>query len=212
MKPKIVFLFFFAVIVSFSTMSFAQLKTGLTINGSPIGNISNTIIGNDPLMTEIRELGGTLSTNYKCNVSLGYKFRIQPEKPFFYDLDLFLGLKQYDYNYFFSEVRLNDENREYTFVRRRDVQFHFYYTSLNFSFNYLLYKRIYVGCGMEPTLYLSDSESPKFDIPVTLQAGFNWDIIGIALNYKIGLANPLSNKDFASGNLNELQIQLFIPF
>ncbi|MDR1762579.1 MAG: hypothetical protein LBR64_01300 [Dysgonamonadaceae bacterium] len=191
----------------------AQSKNGLILGGGT-GNISN--VSETGKLKEILDLGGTKTFDYKFNFAIGYKFRIQPEKKsFFYDLDLYAGMKRINWDYkvldnYFEYGKDNPYGDDVKTLGSRSDDFNYYF-SLNASYNYNIYKNLHIGAGLEPTMYFESGW--KFDSSLTFRVGYDFKYVDIAIGYKVGLLNPLKQKDaFLSGNLNDLQIQLFIPF
>jgi hypothetical protein len=86
--------------------------------------------------------------------------------------------------------------------------------SVNPNYNYRFYRRFSAGAGLEPALYFKDAHDAKwkFDCPLSLKLGYDLKHIGFSLNYKIGLFKIMKSDQFSSGNLNDIQLQLFIPF
>jgi hypothetical protein len=163
----------------------------------------------------------TKSSKYKFNIAIGYKFRIQPQnKSYFLDMDLYAGLKRFEYGF----SHYGEEIREDGFIIFHNEGSHtsgtYYYFAINPTYNYKVYKNLYFGAGIEPTLYFTgiDKDKWRFDIPPTLQIGYDFKYLGIAVGYKVGILDIIKskNKDSRSylkaGDLNDLQIQLFIPF
>ena len=214
---KKIILLFFILISTDST--FAKLKSGLLISGGTFGSISNVASGDDLFVNEILSLGGGFSSKYHFNAALGYKFKLESAQAHFYDIDWFIGMKKFSCDFTYYEMTPNDPINPYIF-KGKSIENFYYFTSIAFSYNYKFTDKIYLGIGIEPTIYFFENEyeepgriySWKFDVPLSMRIGYNWSFIGVALNYKIGLANPLASMDFRSGNINEFQLQLFIPF
>jgi hypothetical protein len=86
-----------------------------------------------------------------------------------------------------------------------------YYGSIGATYNYSIFKDLYIGAGIEPTAYRTDGKW-KFDVPPTVKIGYNLKFAEVALSAKAGLFNVLESSKLSSGHLNDLQLQLFIPF
>lgn len=199
-------LIFFIHFACFSGV-LAQFKSGLIISGGK-GNLSNVQPGSNDIMKEIFQNNGTGTTNYKFNIAVGYKFRIEPQsKPFFYDLDIYIGMKSYTYEYTAEKMQ---DSTLYFYGNSGNINL--YYTSLKMSWNYKIIKGLYAGAGIEPTIYLNNDSSRKFDIPLSTQIGYNFKYVEVIAGYKLGLFNTLPSGHFESGRFNDWQIQVFIPF
>ena len=198
----------------------AQLKSGMIIQGG-VGHLSN--IGEAPggILDEIVKLGGSKTTEYFFNASLGYKFRIEPaNKTYFYDIDWAIGLKRINFDYYYigegeTTIDENGNIHEISSDRGAEGRNAFYYMSINPNYNYRFYRKFSGGAGLEPMIYFKDGYNDKwrFDCPISLKVGYDLKHIGFSLNYKIGLFNIMkTDKLFSSGNLNDIQLQMFIPF
>jgi len=196
---------------------FSQTKSGLIIAGGS-GFLSNLKEGKG--LQEILDMGGTKKNQYKFNVAIGYKFRIQPQnRSHFFDMDIYAGLKKFNSEYFYyGQETTNDGQIIYNSISS-GAGGTYYYFSFNPSYNYKIFKNLHLGAGIEPTLYYVDGQGKwKFDIPPTLRIGYDFKYLDIAVGYKIGFLNVIksnvSNRsnNFSSGNLNDIQLQLFIPF
>ena len=217
MSKKIIFALFLCCA---SMQLFAQIefRHGLILSGGT-GNVWNKKLDtNLEWVKETLELGGKFSTFGVYNAALGYKFRFEPKpKRIFYDIDLFLGFKKYGEKYgdessrFYLPEGENSPNIGYG-ERKTNT----FYTSLNPSFNYRINNRFYAGAGLEPTVYLrfdGKLHAEKFDMPFTTRIGVDLKYVEFALGYKIGFLNRMEGEYyFKSFNLNDLQLQLYIPF
>jgi len=208
-KYLIIFLLFIGNLSVFS-----QTKSGLIIAGGS-GNLSNISEETGGRLDEILNLGGLKLNKYKFNVALGYKFRIQPQNQYhFFDIDLYAGLKRFNYEYLYIVQETTDDGQIVFFHKGASSSSAYCYFAFNPSYNYKIYKNLHFGAGIEPTLYYADGQGKwKFDIPPTLRVGYDFKYFDMAISYKMGLLNVMkSSRDFSSGNLNDIQLQVFIPF
>lgn len=186
----------------------AQFRSGLILGGG-IGSISNVDLSHNDIMGEIIQANGTGSVDYKFNAAVGYKFRFEPQaKPFFYDVDMYVGMKKYTYEYFAKSMP--DDPIPYFYGNSGDINL--LYTSLHLSWNYKINKGLYAGAGIAPLFYFNKETAKKFDASLLTKIGYDFKFIEIAAGYNVGLFNTLKPEYFASGRLNDWQIQLFIPF
>jgi hypothetical protein len=193
MKIKIVLFLLCCSIYSIS----AQTKSGMILSG---GNGNFRDIKQNDYRNE-----GDFQNKYTLGV--GYRFRIQPKNPsFFYDLDLNLGLKHYNYaGVFYHEM--------YDNMVHSSGKLNFLHVSLNGSYNYKMLKGLYAGIGIEPTVYYIDVTSKYlFDIPLTAKLGYDLKYFGLEVGYKLGFTDVIYPSYFASGKRNDWQISLYIPF
>ncbi|MDR0575084.1 MAG: hypothetical protein LBG96_13870 [Tannerella sp.] len=209
---RIIILIFFCTFIGYTS---ARFKSGLILSGGK-GNISNSTLSSNILRHEEDELSRyTHTVGNKASVAIGYKFRFQAEsKRFFYDIDLYSGIKPLrikysDYDYYQSTGAIESGNAPavYGITSTKDT---YYYFSINPSWNYHIVKGLHAGVGIEPTLYYFSEL--KFDTPITARIGYDFRFIDIALKYKAGLLNAMNPDYLSSGRFNDWQIQVFIPF
>ncbi|MDR0575088.1 MAG: hypothetical protein LBG96_13890 [Tannerella sp.] len=189
------------------------LEHGFIINGGT-GYFRDVELPLEGPVSEILKNGGHGDIDYKFHVELGYKLRIDNKaKPFFFDMDLSVGIKKYKYNYLalteYDPENGDDESisSRYSFVRGN---LNLFTASLNATFNYKIYKGLYAGAGIAPTLYLKGFYP---DFPLTAKLGYDLKFVGVSAGYKYGLLNALKdNSDFSNGKTGEWQVQLYIPF
>ncbi|GHV21911.1 hypothetical protein FACS189428_3100 [Clostridia bacterium] len=210
MNKKFILMLFLCCL---STQIFSQFRSGLILGGGINHPWNGKLNTNLPMVQELLEWNTNCEffTYSGYNASLGYKFRLEPKpNSFFYDIDLFLGFKSYGDAYYYDYY---DSSGSYR-MRSHDERKSDFYTSLNLSANYRINKRFYAGAGLEPTVYNMNHEGFKrsFDMPVTSKIGVDLKYVELALSYKIGFLNTLDSRYHKSLNLNDLQLQLFIPF
>jgi hypothetical protein len=217
MYKKIIFTL---VLCCASTQLFAQFefRSGLLLSGGTNHIWNEKLDSNSPKINTILEVfeEAKFAAYSGYNTALGYKFRLEP-KPnrFFYDIDYFLGFKTYKEAYL-HKWELSGDSRKDVWIPRKETRLSFY-TSLNPSANYRINKYLYTGIGFEPTLYFNlyseGLKADKFDMPVTPKIGVNLKYVELAISYKVGLLNTaIKSEYYKSFNLNDLQLQLYIPF
>ncbi len=220
MKMKKTITIFILSICSFGALyGQTKLTHGLTLNGGS-GDFHDIDLSD--AVSDILENGGSLETEYQFGAGIGYKFRLKPQtKPFFYDLDLNLGIKKYNYHYsnydgvefrsYSTDTLHNDSTKLISGAGNIPVV----YIALGASFNYKLYKGLYAGAGVEPTFYFDTATTPKwkFDIPAVVKIGYDLKYVDFAFAYKYGLLDMIGkSRTFDGGKLHEWQLQMFIPF
>ena len=225
MNKQITIILFFLL----STLcGYSQIKSGIVFGGGK-GSISNVVFPDEqPLFID---LNGNVIENvhlqwfykYKFDVTIGYKFRIEPQhRPFFYDIDLNLGLKRFNTGYtsplvsYIPEGVAEDDEMEYLFGASGHFQHTYYSFSVNPSWNYRLIKGLYAGAGIEPTLYhkagTPSSEKWKFDLPLTAKVGYDLKFIDFSIIYKHGLFDTMEHEYLGSAKFRSWQLSVFIPF
>jgi hypothetical protein len=202
----------FAVFLLIQGVFAQQFKHGLILGGGG-GNLNGVVFSFEKYPEYINEKSGTdiEYSDYKFNASFGYKFRIDNDKrPFFVDMDLNVGMKKYKYAY---QHLMKDEESGYSMYSGFSGNINVLFTSLNVVFNYKIYKGLYAGAGVAPSLYFDSNNSVKYapDLSLTAKAGYDLKFMGISFDYRYGLLNTL-NDFFRKGRMNDWQVQLFIPF
>ena len=221
MKKKIIaiLLFLFSVLYGYS-----QVKSGIVFGGGK-GSISNVVFPYESFI----DMNGNVIENlqwfykYKFDVTIGYKFRIEPQhKPFFYDIDINLGLKRFNTGYtsplvpYIPEGVTNDDEMEYLIGADGHFGHTYYSFSMNPSWNYRLFRGLYAGAGIEPTLYHKDGatsgEKWKCDLPLTAKVGYDLKFIDFSINYKYGLFDTMEHEYLGPAKFRNWQLSVFIPF
>jgi hypothetical protein len=135
---------------------------------------------------------------------LGYKLRIKPQhQKSFFDVDLNLGVKNVKYRATWLTDELN---------KGHSSNISYNHISLSLSYNYKIYKGLYVGAGVEPSLYFFYPDKRDFDVPVFVKIGYEFKKVDISVAYKKGLTEMLKDENVKGGKLNDLQTQMFISF
>lgn len=197
MKKKL----FFALVVSGMFLAGAanaqtELKHGLLV-GVGHGNVHNLKFQYD---VGDKYLG---TRQYNVNASLGYRLRFMPQKPFFYDLDLNLGMRSARNDY-------PTDASGTSYISDDDARF---LLSLNASFNYKIVNGLSLGVGVEPTYYLHTLGDRKFDVPLTGKVSYDFRRFGLSFVYKHGMTDVMRRANcFKSGKMSDWQVQLFVPF
>lgn len=168
-----------------------KIKHGLILNGG-IGYLSDVVV--DPI--QLNDVEYNAKAEFKSAFGLGYKVRYYSSKSFFYDFDLAIGVKKWEFHYIDT----------YSYGSPTP-----FYLSLNPTINRKIYRNFFLGAGLAPTVYhLSHF---NFDSPVTLKIGYDHKYVGLAMTYSHGLFNSLTMSNSVSkGRMNEISVQLFIPF
>jgi hypothetical protein len=209
MKQKFTFL----LLALLSTTAFAQvkLKHGLLLGGGA-GTVNYLkYTAGDDLWNGERTFDGFF-TDYKYSGMLGYKFRIKPlNRKTFFDIDLIASTKRIDYSV--SSKPVGEQPRDNFYIVDEDYTYNS--ASLALGYNYQTYKGLYVGAGIEP-LYcyqrMGTMTFNKFDMPVFVKIGYELKFIDISVSCKKGITDMLKDEYVKNGRINDLQIQMFIPF
>jgi hypothetical protein len=188
-----------------TTTAFAQVKLrhGLILGGGA-GNINYAKLANSELWAEKGTVN--LFTDYKYNAMLGYKFRIKPlNRKTFFDIDIAASIRNIEY-----EIILKQDT-PYLIPQKANS---YSSASLAFSYNYQTHG-LYVGAGVEPAYYYDAARkllNNEFDVPVFVKIGYELKFIDISVSYKKGVTGMLDDENVKNGRINDLQVQMFIPF
>ncbi|GEM_PF-295691 len=169
----------------------------------------------------------------KASFSVGYRFRLLPvNSRFFYDLDLNIGGRLWNYDY---SAPLNENSHEgYYWGITHNSSTKGLFASLGATVGYKLYKGLSIGAGIEPTYnfyqshgitgdsndgtgnswyYIGGNDKKRpFDVPLVGRVAYNFKFMEVGLSYKHGLFNTVKNDQIKSGKFSDWQLSLFIPF
>jgi hypothetical protein len=207
MKSKLLVL---VLLVCASVSAQVNVKSGLIV-GAGIGNLYDT---HYTALLDYNEV------SYKNpDFALGYKIRFQPtQKSFFYDVDIIVGLKRFEqrrpYKYFSEYFGENDP--EYVGINHNHTYFQF---ALDPSFNYRFYGKWYAGIGLSPTVYMAKGRKHdnrvtgyKFDMPASVKLAYDFKYVDVSLGYSLGLFDIAYSDYISKSKMQNLQLQVFIPF
>jgi len=213
-KTSIILLFLFS-----SLYGYGQFKSGFIIGGGK-GSISNVVFASGwPDVSLLDNVKLQQNFKYKFDATIGYKFRIDPQnKPFFYDIDIYFGLRRFNTDWTRTGNFINDWNE---LIIKNDSMHkqHIYHSfSLNPSCNYRLVKGLYAGFGIEPTMYCIWGNNSvyffriKFDLPLTAKVGYDLKFIDFSINYKHGFFDTMDYSYLEPAKFRNWQLSAFIPF
>lgn len=88
--------------------------------------------------------------------------------------------------------------------------------SLNVVAGYKLWKGLNAGVGVEPTVYFNTTakanlEDNKFDIPLVVKVGYDFNWFQVDLSYKNGFNRIYRNHVVGSTGTRDLQLSIFVP-
>ena len=219
-------LFTCALLISVMAMSAQLSQHGLLLSGG-IGNVKNESRYYRPYYYGYYGGGYDFSnpyygngwTEYKYNAGLavGYRlrFNMPARKSFHYDLDLNVGSKILQSTLF---TIAPDPPNEHGLVEHFTIlqsatspRRPHYYTSIGGTVNYSIFKKLSIGLGIEPTLYLNRESKSNADIPVIAKAAYNFGIAEVGISGKYGLSNAMNSLYYSSNKIREVQVSVFIP-
>jgi hypothetical protein len=185
-------------------------KHGLLLGGGT-GSLSGVSYrATNPVNEDYKFVSG--SSNYKFNATAGYKFRYSPsDSRLFYDVDLQAGLRIANLNVHY----LNTMNESVMDGVIHINDFIFCNASLGLTANFKITKNLYAGAGLEPIwrfYELGEYSDQPFDMTLVAKLGYELKYFDIAIVCKKGMFNVMESDRIEKGKLNDLQLQLFIPF
>ena len=200
----------FLTITSVFVSNSQEINHGLVLGGG-LGFINGLKYDVNGRIDNIIKEGGDGGFSRKGGIFIGYKLRMShPQNAFFYDLDLLVGGRLMKYSYYLGKSPSPSANQ---FLPSEQVAL--YSLSINPSINYRLWRGLYAGAGISPTLYYRRAKDDRwvFDTSITPRLGYTFGKIDVALSYRWGLLNKLLDvDDFSGGRLSSLDAQLFISF
>ena len=81
---------------------------------------------------------------------------------------------------------------------------------------YKLWKGLKAGIGAEPTIYFNTTgeanlEDNKFDIPLVVKIGYDFNWFQVDLSYKNGFERLYRNRVVGNTQTRDLQVSIFVP-
>ena len=88
--------------------------------------------------------------------------------------------------------------------------------SLNAVVGYKLWKGLKAGIGVEPTIYFNTTSEnnmtdDKFDIPLVVKVGYDFNWFQVDLSYKNGFKRLYWNPVVGNTDTRDLQVSIFVP-
>ena len=152
------------------------------------------------------EKGVRFDDIYNYNLHLGYRFRFEPSRKLFFDIDPLMklqALKSWDY---YPPIKTNPYASATVIARNVNFQL-----AVSSTFNLRLTEQFYIGVGVEPTLNIVTDGKP-FDIPVLGRVGFDLGKVDVAVTYRQGFMNVVHDQKYKIGRTSDVNVSLFIPF
>lgn len=197
---------FFRLFVVFFVVSvhcFSQSQSGLLVLAVILSNPIPAPTNNPEFLE-----GKQFNSSYNYNLQIGYRFRFENPRHdrIFFDVDPLIKLQTFK-NVSFSP----GTSADYTSVtaEARDINFQL---AVSPSVNYLFFKRVYLGMGVEPTWNIV-TEGKHFDIPVFGRIGYSLKgKMELAVTYRHGFLNVIDDSKYNKGRISDLSVGIFIPF
>lgn len=208
---KLLFTFIAITCVTFS-ISAQQLRTGILLGGGAWGGV------NAKANASTLENFKNIDTNFKSSFMLGYRFRLHHNSmPGFLDLDAVVGLKNWESSYrngdqgYIPDNKPGDESQMGSFSAKSN----YVYTGISATANYYVYKKLSLGMGVEPSVWISkmgEDNYKTFDMPLVAKIGYDFKFIELGLTYKHSFINSVKTYYLDSAKFNDLQVSIWVPF
>lgn len=193
-------------------MSAQQLRKGILFGGGSWGNIDAK--ANPVAIGKYKNI----DNSFKSSFMLGYRFRLQHfDMPAFLDLDAVVGLKNWESSYrngdqgYIPDNKPGDESQMGSYGAKSN----YVYTGISATANYYVYKKLSLGVGVEPNVWISkmgEDNSKTFDMPLVTKIGYDFKFIEVGLTYKHSFINSVKSSYLDSAKFNDLQVSIWVPF
>ena len=210
MKRKF-YLFVFTCLLSFPMISNAQLKSGFVIGGSDSWMHKSKI--DPPLLSGERDL----KWNHCFSFNAGYQFQYEFKNHFLIDAALLYQARRVNIAFqgqgMDPDINYGEQQPGGDIYDKIKL---FNGLSLNAVVNYKLWKGLKAGIGVEPTIYFNTKarenlEDDKFDIPLVVKVGYDFNWFQVDLSYKNGFKRIYWSHMVGNTDTRDLQVSIFIP-
>ncbi|WP_293741064.1 outer membrane beta-barrel protein [uncultured Parabacteroides sp.] len=200
-----------ACLLLFPMLSQSQLKSGIVVGVGDSWMHKSKI--NSLLLSGEKDL--KWDHRFSCNV--GYQFQYEFKNHFLIDAALLYQARRV--NIAFQEQG-SDPNIDYGEQQPGGAVYDktklFNGLSLNVAAGYKLWKGLKAGIGVEPTVYFSTKakanlEDNKFDIPLVVKVGYDFNWFQVDLSYKNGFKRIYRNYVVGNTETRDLQLSVFVP-
>lgn len=200
-----------ACLLLFPMLSQSQLKSGIVAGGGDSWIHKSKI--NSLLSSGERDL----KWDHRFSFNVGYQFQYEFKNHFLIDAALLYQARRV--NIAFQEQRIyhntnNGEQQPEGAIYDNTKLFNG--LSLNFVAGYKLWKGLKAGIGVEPTIYFNTKakanlEDNKFDIPLVVKVGYDFNWFQVDLSYKNGFKRIYWNHVVGNTETRDLQLSIFVP-
>lgn len=211
MKSILLFLFLACSVLSVNAQK--QVKSGLLINGG-FGSV------NPEFKLPLEGYINFSQVDYKMNLSVGYRFRFLnsfSNPSVFIDWDMYIEMKSWNSTYrrsYIESPAYDGSTPNYNEPPIFAASTQYYFVSTGGSVNYILYRGLSLGVGLEPSYVLfqeGENNTKKFDAPLLGKLAYDFGFMEVGVNYKYGLTNMIKTDRINSGKFRDWQVSVFIP-
>lgn len=208
---KRTFFLVFICLLSVSSITNAQLKSGLVIGGSNSWVHKSDI--ESPRLTGERDF----KWDHCFSFNAGYQFQYEFKNHLLIDAALLYQARRM--NIVYQEEGGGEDlgyGEQWPGGAVYDEKKLFNGLSLNTTIGYKFWKGLKAGFGVEPTVYFNTEakanlENNKFDIPLVVKIGYDFNWFQIDLSYKNGFKRIYRSYVVGDTQTRDLQLSIFIP-
>ncbi|WP_244205841.1 outer membrane beta-barrel protein [Parabacteroides acidifaciens] len=208
---RTIYLFVFTCLLLLPLVSNAQLKSGIVVGGGDSWMHKSKI--NSPLLSGERDL----NWDHRFSFNAGYQFQYEFKNHFLLDAALLYQARRVNIAYQEQGMDPNiDYGKQQPGGAIYDKTKLFNGLSLNAVVGYKLWKGLKAGIGVEPTIYFNTTSEnnmtdDKFDIPLVVKVGYDFNWFQVDLSYKNGFKRLYWNPVVGNTETRDLQVSIFVP-
>jgi hypothetical protein len=208
---RTIYLFVFTCLLLLPLVSNAQLKSGIVVGGGDSWMHKSKI--NSPLLSGERDL----NWDHRFSFNAGYQFQYEFKNHFLIDAALLYQARRVNIAYQEQGMDPNiDYGKQQPGGAIYDKTKLFNGLSLNAVVGYKLWKGLKAGIGVEPTIYFNTTSEnnmtdDKFDIPLVVKVGYDFNWFQVDLSYKNGFKRLYWNPVVGNTDTRDLQVSIFVP-
>ncbi|MBC8600751.1 outer membrane beta-barrel protein [Parabacteroides acidifaciens] len=168
---------------------------------------------NSPLLSGERDL----NWDHRFSFNAGYQFQYEFKNHFLLDAALLYQARRVNIAYQEQGMDPNiDYGKQQPGGAIYDKTKLFNGLSLNAVVGYKLWKGLKAGIGVEPTIYFNTTSEnnmtdDKFDIPLVVKVGYDFNWFQVDLSYKNGFKRLYWNPVVGNTETRDLQVSIFVP-
>lgn len=183
----------------FPFVSKSQLKSGIVLGGMDSWMHKKEVrLGESP----IGEKDG--NWNHRFSFNAGYQLQYEFRNHILIDAALLYQARRLNVSYTKSAGETYDKTKLFNGL------------ALNAVLGYKLWKGLKIGLGIEPILYFNTNmkynlEDNKFDIPLVVKVGYDFNCFQLDLSYKNGFNTIYRNYVVGKPQTRDIQLSIFVP-
>ena len=208
---RTIYLFVFTCLLLLPLVSNAQLKSGIVVGGGDSWMHKSKV--ESPRLTGERDL----NWDHRFSFNAGYQFQYEFKNHFLIDAALLYQARRVNIAYQEQGMDPNiDYGKQQPGGAIYDKTKLFNGLSLNAVVGYKLWKGLKAGIGVEPTIYFNTTSEnnmtdDKFDIPLVVKVGYDFNWFQVDLSYKNGFKRLYWNPVVGNTDTRDLQVSIFVP-